>query len=102
MNIMFTNIPSYVYAITKGDIDDIEYLFINKYSELLDFYYCIKSFNDYVKNVEYEKDDNGFEILVMFEKIKVEDVYSSLKETIPSKKGIKLTKKKNGILVKIK
>ena len=99
---MFTNIPSYVYAITKGNIEDIEYIFINKYSELLDFYHCIKDFNNYVKDVEYDLHDDGFEILVMFEKIKIDDVLSSLKESIPSKKKIKLTKKKNGILIKIK
>lgn len=50
-----TTMPSYICAMSEGDIDILEDIFINKYREFIDFYWMIKDLSDDIRSLSYDK-----------------------------------------------
>lgn len=99
---MIKSMPGYVCAMSDGDIDILEEIFIKKYSEFLDCYWILKDFSDYIDNLTYDKKkEDCLSIKFSLSSVSPDDVIHTLKSQKPKCGNLKIIKSKNKITLNI-
>lgn len=89
--------PSYICAMSEGDIDVLEDIFLNKYSEFIDFYWLIRDLSDYISSLSYDKKKKDcLSIKFTIDTLNPEDVATRLRLAGHSK-GVKISRSKEKI-----
>jgi hypothetical protein len=73
---MDKNIPSYVKAVSKGDIRIIEDIFKNNYREFMCFYHVLKDYSGMITKFKYKGKKNGDLVInVSFDTKNINEVF---------------------------
>lgn len=93
--------PSYICAMSEGDIDVLEDIFINKYREFIDFYWLIKDLSDDIASLSYDK-KKGDCLCIKFtlDTLNPEDIANKLRQTSNSD-NVKVSRSKEKIQIVI-
>ena len=52
---MIQTMPSYICAMSEGDLSILEEIFIEKYSEFIDLYWMLKKYSEDIDDFIYDK-----------------------------------------------
>ena len=52
---MLQTMPSYICAMSEGDIDVLEEIFIDKYFEFIDLYWMLRDYSEDISTITYDK-----------------------------------------------
>ena len=93
---MLMTMPSYVCAMSEGDIDVLEEIFIEKYSEFVDCYWMLKQYSEDIKTLSYDKKKkDALSIKFTLDKLNPEDIVHELRKV--SDDRIKITRSREKI-----
>jgi hypothetical protein len=88
--------PSYVCAMSEGDIDVLEEIFIEKYSEFVDCYWMLRQYSEDIKTLSYDKKKkDALSIKFTLDKLNPEDIVHELRQI--SDDRVKVTRSKEKI-----
>ena len=95
-----TTMPSYICAMSEGDIDVLEDIFINKYREFIDFYWMIKDLSNDISKLTYDKKKKDcLSIKFTLDTLNPEDIASQLRQS--SNDCVKVSRSKDKIQIVI-
>lgn len=98
---MKQNMPSYACVLSNGDYDILEEIFEDKFFEFIECYWLLREYTNYITMMKYKKNKScdRLSIDVTLDKLKTEDVITSLKNKIPKGKKVDIRTKKDVISI---
>lgn len=98
---MRSDMPSYICAMSEGDVDILEEIFIDKYFEFIECYWILKNYSENINNLTYDKKHkDGLCIKFTLSNLNPEDIADELKHSNTNDR-VKITRSKNKIQLKI-
>lgn len=90
--------PSYICAMSEGDIDVLEEIFIDKYFEFIDLYWMLRDYSEDISTITYDKKKKD-SLCIKFTlcKLNPEDIVRELKSS--HNDNVKVSRNKEKIQV---
>lgn len=102
MKNMKKSIPEYIKVLSGNDFDVLEEIFIDKYSQILDLYWLISDYSDFVVSMKYKKTKKDvLKIELVLAKISVNKVLEDISESICEHDNVVVWNEKKVIHIEI-
>lgn len=97
---MLQTMPSYICAMSEGDIDVLEEIFIDKYFEFINLYWMLRDYSDHINSLTYDKKKkDSLSIKFTLDKLNPEDVVHELKRLNNNNVKVSRSKEKIQIII---
>ncbi len=94
---MLITMPDYICAMSEGDFETLEEIFVDKYFEFIDCYWMLKKYSEDIATLTYDKKKkDGLSIKFTLSSLNPEDIVNELRKSNDDDR-VKITRSKDKI-----